>query len=138
LCNKLYKKHCRTNRRKYSFSQRVVAHWNALPESVINATSVNSFKNRLNNHWKNIEIKFVPDFYGPEAGIRQCFLYILYLCPLVVAVLFLGNMVSISTLSIPFMILKVSTTSALQEDINTKYTRSIVVQIEENTVFPKE
>jgi hypothetical protein len=45
--------------------------------------------------------------------VRQCFLYILYLCPLVVAVLFLGNMVSISTLSIPFMILKVSTTSAL-------------------------
>jgi hypothetical protein len=43
-----------------SFSQ-IVAHWNALPESV------NSFKNRLNNHWKNIEIKFVPDFYGPEA-----------------------------------------------------------------------
>ena len=45
--------------------------------------------------------------------VRQCFLYILYLCPLVVAVLFLGNMVSISTLSIPFMISKVSTTSAL-------------------------
>jgi hypothetical protein len=49
---KIYKKHCCTNRRKYSFSQRVVAHWNALPESVIDATSVNSFKNRLNNHWK--------------------------------------------------------------------------------------
>ena len=38
-----------------------------LPESEIDATSVNNFKNRLNNHWKNIEIKFVPDFYGPEA-----------------------------------------------------------------------
>jgi hypothetical protein len=37
-------KHCRTNRRKYNFSQRVVAHWNALPESVIDATSVNSLK----------------------------------------------------------------------------------------------
>ena len=68
---KIYKKHCRKNRRKYSFSQRVVAHWNALPESVIDATSVNSFKNRLNNHWTNIEIKFVPDFYGPEAGISR-------------------------------------------------------------------
>ena len=53
-----------------SFPQ-IVAHWNALPESVIDATSVNSFKNRLNNHWKNIEIKFVPDFYGPEAGISR-------------------------------------------------------------------
>jgi hypothetical protein len=38
---KIYKKHCRRNRRKYSFSQRVVAQWNALPESVIDATSVN-------------------------------------------------------------------------------------------------
>jgi hypothetical protein len=49
---------------------RVVAHWNALPERVI-YTSVNSFKNRLSNHWKNIEIKFVPDFYGTEAGISR-------------------------------------------------------------------
>jgi hypothetical protein len=39
--------------------------------SVIDATSVNSFKNRLNNHWKHFEIKFVPDFYGPEAGISR-------------------------------------------------------------------
>ena len=53
------------------YSQRVVAHWNALPESVIDATSINSFKNRLNNHWKNIEVKFVPDFYGLEAGISR-------------------------------------------------------------------
>jgi hypothetical protein len=68
---KIYKKHCRTNRRKYSFSQRVLAHWNALPESVIDATSVNSFKNRLNNHWKNIVIKFVPDFYGPQVGFSS-------------------------------------------------------------------
>ena len=68
---KIYKKHCRTNRRKYTFSQRVIAHWNALPESVIDATNVNSFKNRLSNHWKNIEIKFVPYFYGPEAGISR-------------------------------------------------------------------
>jgi hypothetical protein len=38
---------------------------------VIDATSVNSFKNRLYNHWKNIEIKFVSDFYGPEEGISR-------------------------------------------------------------------
>ena len=72
---KIYKRHCRTNRRKYSFSQRVVAHWNGLSDSesviLIDATSVNSFKNRLNNHWKHIVIKFVPDFYGPEAGISR-------------------------------------------------------------------
>jgi hypothetical protein len=37
---KSIKMYCRTNRRKYSFPQRVVAHWNALPGSVIDATSV--------------------------------------------------------------------------------------------------
>jgi hypothetical protein len=37
---KIYKKHCGKNRRKYSFSQRVVAYWNALPESVIGFLSV--------------------------------------------------------------------------------------------------
>jgi hypothetical protein len=49
-----------SDKRKSSSSSR---YWNALPESVIEATRVNSFKNRLNNH------KFVPDFYEAEAGI---------------------------------------------------------------------
>jgi hypothetical protein len=30
---KLYKKNCRTNVRKYSFSQRVVDEWNKIPQS---------------------------------------------------------------------------------------------------------
>jgi hypothetical protein len=33
--HKIYKKHCRTNIRKYSFSQRVVDTWNSLPAKVI-------------------------------------------------------------------------------------------------------
>jgi hypothetical protein len=32
---KLYKKNCRTNVRKYSFSQRVVDEWNKIPNSAI-------------------------------------------------------------------------------------------------------
>jgi hypothetical protein len=32
--HKIYKKHCRTNIRKYSFSQRVVDTWNSLPAKV--------------------------------------------------------------------------------------------------------
>lgn len=31
---KLYKKNCRTNVRKYSFSQRIVDEWNKLPKKV--------------------------------------------------------------------------------------------------------
>jgi len=37
--------------RQMFFSQRVVQHWNRLPQSVIEAPSVNSFKNRLDAFW---------------------------------------------------------------------------------------
>ena len=33
--------------RKYFFSQRVVNAWNSLPQKIVDADSVNSFKNRL-------------------------------------------------------------------------------------------
>ena len=63
---KIYKRHCRTNIRKYSFSQRVVDLWNSLPPEVVEAKSVNSFKSKLNKHWKDFPLKFVPDCYLPE------------------------------------------------------------------------
>ena len=64
--HKIYKKNCRTNIRKYSFSQRVVDTWNSLPAKVIESNTVNGFKNQLNSHWKDLEIKFKPDIYKPE------------------------------------------------------------------------
>jgi hypothetical protein len=64
---KIFKKHCRTNRRKYSFSQRVVDHWNSLPDKVVEASSVDSFKSSINKHGET-PLKFIPDFYGPKAG----------------------------------------------------------------------
>jgi len=51
---KLYKERSRLDCRKYSFSQRSVDVWNSLPSEVINATSVNSFKNRLDSHWSDV------------------------------------------------------------------------------------
>jgi hypothetical protein len=53
----IYKKQCRTNIRKYSFSQRVVDTWNSLPAKVIESNTVNGFKNQLNSHWKDLETK---------------------------------------------------------------------------------
>ncbi|KAK3098476.1 hypothetical protein FSP39_019799 [Pinctada imbricata] len=64
---KLAKNYCRTNVRKFSFSQRIVDRWNKLPTSVVTCKSVNSFKNQLNIHWKSFNLKFIPDCYGPEA-----------------------------------------------------------------------
>ena len=38
--------------RKHFYSQRVVPIWNSLPQEVIDAPSVNAFKNRLDRHWQ--------------------------------------------------------------------------------------
>ena len=43
---KLIKKRSRLDIRKHFFSQRVVNDWNSLPEIVVEAESVNSFKNK--------------------------------------------------------------------------------------------
>ena len=40
---------CRVN----VYSNRVVNDWNSLPPAVIQANTVNSFKNKLDNYWKN-------------------------------------------------------------------------------------
>jgi hypothetical protein len=54
---KLYKKN--------TFSQRVVDEWNKIPKKVIDSQTINTFKRQLNNHWKNLDIKFSPDIYQP-------------------------------------------------------------------------
>jgi len=38
--------------RKPLFSQRTVNEWNALPQSVVDETTVNTFKAHLDKHWK--------------------------------------------------------------------------------------
>ena len=48
---KLYKKRSRLNVRANVFSNRVVNAWNALPNDVVLAPSLNSFKSRLNKFW---------------------------------------------------------------------------------------
>ncbi len=49
---KLFKPRCEKDIRKGSFSHRVVDDWNSLPSDVVNAVSLNAFKNRLDKHWK--------------------------------------------------------------------------------------
>jgi hypothetical protein len=46
---KLVKSRSRLDIRKHFFSQRVVNEWNRLPNSIVEADSVNSFKNRYDN-----------------------------------------------------------------------------------------
>ena len=47
----LVKSHSRLDIRKYTFSQRVVNDRNKLPEECINATSVNMFKNKIDQYY---------------------------------------------------------------------------------------
>jgi len=44
--------------RKYSFTVRIVNLWNSLPENVISADSVNTFKNRLDKFWSDQELVY--------------------------------------------------------------------------------
>ena len=55
---KLFPQRARLDLRKYNFSVRVVKYWNNLPDTIILAPSVNSFKNRLDAFYENHEIMY--------------------------------------------------------------------------------
>ena len=46
---KLYQKHVNYDLRKYFFANRIITTWNSLPENDVSSTSINMFKNRLDN-----------------------------------------------------------------------------------------
>ena len=54
----LFIERARTNVRKEIFSLRVTRLWNDLPEVVVTAPSVNSFKNHLDRHWSTEEFLY--------------------------------------------------------------------------------
>ena len=57
---KLFKPRCRTTVRQNFFSLRIVNEWNKLPQDVVDAPSVNAFKNRLNRQWHDMGILSRP------------------------------------------------------------------------------
>ena len=46
------------NLRKFSFCSRVVNIWNSLPDSVVNADTLNTFKSRLDKHWLDQDVLY--------------------------------------------------------------------------------
>jgi len=50
---KLTKERPRLDTRKFFFSQRAVSGWDRLPATVVNAETVNAFKNAYNRNYKN-------------------------------------------------------------------------------------
>ena len=55
---KLPKTRASTTIKAKSFTHRVVNYWNSLPEKIVAAPSVNTFKNRLDALWKNHTLKY--------------------------------------------------------------------------------
>ena len=55
---KLFQQRSTKDIRKHYFTNRVVKIWNSLPDNVVNATSVNSFKNQLDKFWDNQPLKY--------------------------------------------------------------------------------
>ena len=55
---KLRVERCRYDLRKYSFCNRVISIWNSLPDSVVCACSLNSFKNSLDKHWEREDVLY--------------------------------------------------------------------------------
>ncbi len=55
---KLKKPSCSNNISKHFFTRRVVNIWNNLPKSVVEAPTLNTFKNRLNKSWENLDIMY--------------------------------------------------------------------------------
>ena len=53
---KLRKEYSRLDIRKYCFGRRVLDGWNRLPQHIVDATSVNQFKNLLDKHWNDMDI----------------------------------------------------------------------------------
>ena len=53
---KIFIQHCRTNKRKFFFSNRVAKNWNALPVHIKSAHNTNSFKNQVDKIPKFLEM----------------------------------------------------------------------------------
>jgi ribonucleases P/MRP protein subunit RPP40 len=58
---KLQKTRCRTSLRANSFGMRIVNNWNSLKDDIVQAPSVNSFKNRLDKLCETIGIMYCED-----------------------------------------------------------------------------
>jgi len=56
--NKLFKSFGNKNVRQKYFTVCVIETWNSSPHDIVNANSVNGFKNRLDKYWANQELQY--------------------------------------------------------------------------------
>ena len=56
---KIYKNHSNTNSRKFSFTQRIINHWNSLPHDIVSAPNVLIFKTKLDKFLYNRRFTYI-------------------------------------------------------------------------------
>jgi len=56
---KLVKGRTRYDMRKHFFSERIIHVWNSLPSNVVNASTVNEFKSKIDAHWSEQEMMYM-------------------------------------------------------------------------------
>ena len=62
----IYKENCKKDVRKFAFKCRVTNAWNNLPTKIVNAPTLNCFKNRLDKLWKENDV-----MYNPELDLHE-------------------------------------------------------------------
>ena len=58
--HKIFKEHATKLPRCNTYSNRIVSNWNQLPKKIVEATSVEAFKERLDKHWNNAMLYETP------------------------------------------------------------------------------
>ena len=56
---KIFKQHARTFVKRQSFAPRIINDWNMLPSHVVEATSIDAFKNALDKHWPQFKFDYI-------------------------------------------------------------------------------
>ena len=86
---KLIQHHRHYDLRKFNFTNRVIPIWNSLPDQVVSAETVNTFKFRLDNFWSDQDVLY--DYNADLHGIRnRIFIWQHYVYYIVNSVIFLG------------------------------------------------
>ena len=69
---KLLKDRVMTKDRRNFFTERIVDAWNSLPSDIVEANSVNSFKNKLDKHFSSEDLCYNYKYDLAGAGNRSC------------------------------------------------------------------
>ena len=116
---KLYKECFHKTVRSYSFSTRVINDWNGLPDHVVDAGSLSSFKNLLDKHWKDCHYYYIECMYACEQDAFFLTINIIIIITLIMNMFFtcIATYVHVLSMCLLFLVSWQSSVTALQEMI---------------------